>query len=110
MARLVKLHPAGRRWPNSVRAALCMGVPVTVGWATGDISAGLVATIGAFTSLYGSDRPYRNRSIFLAGVALSFAIAVSLGIWAQQISAAAVAVIVLIAVISTYGARASTQY
>jgi hypothetical protein len=33
-----------------------MGVPVAVGWAAREV--GLVGTIGAFTSLYGSDRPY----------------------------------------------------
>jgi hypothetical protein len=79
-----------------------MGVPVALGWAAGDTSAGLVATIGAFTSLYGSDRPYLNRSILLAAVALSFAIVVSLGMLAQQLGVMAMSVVVPIAVISTY--------
>jgi hypothetical protein len=43
-----------------------MGVPVAVGCTVGDAPAGLLATLGAFTSLYGTDRPYLNRSILLA--------------------------------------------
>jgi hypothetical protein len=102
LGRLVNLHPAGRRWPIAVRAAICMGVPVAVGCTVGDAPAGLLATLGAFTSLYGTDRPYLNRSILLAAVALSFTIVVSLGISARQLGAISIFVVVLTAVISTY--------
>ncbi len=85
-----------------MRAALCTGVPVLVGWGAGDISAGLMATIGAFTSLYGSDRPYLNRAIHLAVVALAFSLAVALGVWAARVPMLAVPTIVLIATVSTF--------
>lgn len=83
--RLLVINPAPGRWKFAVRAGICMSVPVLVGWAVGDTAAGLIAIIGGFTSLYGSGRPYRNRAGHLAGIALSFGVAVSLGDWAAAI-------------------------
>ncbi len=80
---LYMLRESGARWPSACRAALSLGLPVAAGWIAGDISAGLIATIGAFTALYAADRPYRNRARLLAGIALSFSAVVSLGAWAQ---------------------------
>lgn len=79
-----------------------MGVPVLTGWLAGDMAAGLMATIGAFTTLYGNDRPYLNRAIHLAVIALCFSLAVMLGVWAAQIPLMVVPTIVLIAVASTF--------
>jgi uncharacterized membrane protein YccC len=102
LSALLKLRPAGRRWPFAVRASLCMGVPVLAGWAAGDVTAGLMATIGAFTALYGGDRPYLNRAIHLAVIALSFALAVALGVWAAGTPWMAVPVVLLIAMAATF--------
>ena len=79
-----------------------MGVPVLAGWAAGDVTAGLMATIGAFTALYGGDRPYLNRAIHLAVIAVSFALAVALGVWAAGTPPLAVPVVVLIAMAATF--------
>jgi len=79
-----------------------MGVPVLVGWAAGDVAAGLMATIGAFTALYGGDRPYLNRAIHLAAIAVSFALAVMLGVWAAGTPPLVVPVVVLIAMAATF--------
>ena len=67
------------RWPFALRAAACMAVPALIGWLAGDLASGLMATIGAFTSLYGSGRPYLNRGVHLGVVAVCFALAVALG-------------------------------
>lgn len=99
---MFKLRPSGPRLWFSLRAALCMGAPVAAGWAGGDVAAGLTATLGAFTSLYGPDRPYLNRSILLAVIALSFAFSVTLGILAQPYHAAVIAVVVLLAMAATF--------
>ena len=101
-AVLFRLRPAGRRWPFAARAALCIGVPVLVGWIADDITAGLMATIGAFTVLYGSERPYRNRAIHLAAIAFSFTIAVTLGVGAADSPLLVVATVVLIAMVATF--------
>ena len=102
LGTLFKLRRAGRRWPFAARAALCMGVPVLAGWGAGDTTAGLMATIGAFTALYGSDRPYLNRAVHLAAIAVSFALAVTLGVWATGMPSLVVPAIVLIAMVSTF--------
>ncbi len=77
LRRLLILNPAPRRWPFALRAGICMAVPVLAGWLSGDTAAGLIATIGGFTALYGSGRPYLNRAGYLAIIALSFAAAVA---------------------------------
>jgi len=56
-----------------------MGLPVVIGWALNDASAGLMATLGAFTALYGSGRPYLSRARLLATLACCFSLAVWLG-------------------------------
>lgn len=103
LATFFKLNPvAGRRWPFAARAALCTGLPVLTGWLAGDTAAGLMATIGAFTVLYGSGRPYLSRAIHLAAIAVSFALAVMLGVWATGVPFLVVPAIVLVAMFSTF--------
>lgn len=98
--RVLVINPAPGRWKFALRAGICMAVPVLIGWALGDTSAGLIAIIGGFTSLYGSGRPYRNRAGHLAGVALSFAAAVSLGDWAASITWLGLLTVTLIAMVA----------
>ncbi|WP_336799005.1 FUSC family protein [Kaistia sp. MMO-174] len=102
LGMMFRLRDAKRRWPFAMRAALCMGIPVVAGWALGDTSAGLMATTGAFTALYGSDRPYLNRAYYLALIALAFTIAVSLGVWAQATPWMVVPAIALMAMVATF--------
>lgn len=78
-----------------------MAVPVLVGWLAGDTAAGLIATIGGFTSLYGSGRPYLNRGGFLAVIVVCFAAAVALGDWASSSPWLGVLTVTMIAAIAT---------
>lgn len=102
LATLFKLLPAGPRWPFAARAALCMAAPVLAGWGAGDTTAGLMASIGAFTALYGSDRPYLSRAGHLAAIAVSLAVAVTLGVWAGGSPLLVVPTVVLIATMATF--------
>jgi uncharacterized membrane protein YccC len=95
------LHPAPRRWPGGLRSAVCMGVPVVVGWRAGDITAGLTATLGGFTALYGAGRPYLNRAVLLGVVAVSLGVAAGVGIWASSITWVGVLAVAAIATIAT---------
>ena len=79
-----------------------------VGWAVGDIAAGLIATIGAFTSLYGSGRPYLNRGLYLGVVAVSFAVAVALGDWASAVPWLGVLTVSVIAMVAALVCHALT--
>lgn len=95
------INSVPRRWPFALRAGICMAVPVLVGWLAGDTTAGLIATIGGFTSLYGSGRPYLNRGAYLGVVAVCFAAAVALGDWASSAPWLGVLTVTMIAVVAT---------
>ncbi|WP_238994723.1 FUSC family protein [Mycolicibacterium chubuense] len=82
---IVAVNRLTGRWPFALRAGVCMAVPVATGWLLGDVAAGLTATIGGFTALYGSGRPYLYRARELALIALALAAAVTLGDWAATI-------------------------
>lgn len=98
---LFALRDVRRRWPFALRAAVCMGSPVLAGWAAGSTTAGLMGTIGAFTALYGSGRPYLNRALHLAVIAVSLALGVALGIQAAVVAWAGVVTVALIAMAAT---------
>lgn len=93
---------AVRRWPFALRAALAMGVPVAAGWWAGDMSAGMMATIGGFTALYGNDRPFLNRAIHLACIAAAFALVVCIGVSSAALPWLVVPVIASIAIVAAY--------
>jgi uncharacterized membrane protein YccC len=78
-----------------------MGVPVLVGWLAGDVGAGLMATLGGFTAMYGGGRPYLNRAALLAAVAISLSAGVGLGIWAASITWLGVLAVATIATAAT---------
>ncbi|MBL8266514.1 FUSC family protein [Steroidobacter sp.] len=93
--------PEGR-WLFSLRAAACMGAPILTGWLANDTAAGLMASIGGFTALYGSGRPYVSRAIKLAMIALAFALSVALGLLAAPMGWAVIVVVAAIAMIATW--------
>ncbi|MBB6598822.1 FUSC family protein [Luteimonas sp. MC1825] len=86
----------------ALRAAGCMGAPILVGWIAGDTSAGLMASIGGFTALYGDGRAYLHRAAQLASIAVAFALATCLGLWAAPDIAPVVAVVALVAMAATW--------
>ena len=79
-----------------------MAIPICVGWALGDMSAGLMGATGGFTSLYGSGRPYPHRARLLAAVAVAFAAAVGLGKAVAGVPLWVVPTVAVIAMLSTW--------
>lgn len=96
-----------QRWPFALRAALCLGAPVLAGWLLGHTSAGMMAAIGGFTSLYGSGRPYIVRARLLAIIALAFGTSVALGMLVAPSYLATVVTIALIAALATWVCNAA---
>lgn len=79
-----------------------MAVPVVAGWAAGDIGAGLIACLGAFTARFGGDRPYLNRGGELLVLAVALSSAVALGSWAAQWPWAGIAMVSAVAVAAVW--------
>jgi len=84
MGGLLQMRPAPHRWRPALRFAASSAIPVLIGWVAGDIDAGLIASLGAFTCSYGSDRPFPNRGEQLAVIAVAFAVAVTVGASADE--------------------------
>ena len=99
---LLRINASRPRGPIALRAALCMGMAITAGLIAGDMRAGLLATLGVFTTLYASDRPYLNRAVILAGVALALALAAMAGVATQDHRWLAVPVVATIAAVATF--------
>ncbi|MDR1529819.1 MAG: FUSC family protein [Burkholderiales bacterium] len=72
-------HDVRGRGPFSVRAALCMALPATIGWLLGYEIEGLIATLGGFAGLYGAQQAYHRRALILAWAVVGLTIAVALG-------------------------------
>lgn len=61
-----------------------------------------MASIGGFTALYGSGRPYVSRAIQLAVIAWAFAFSVGIGIWVAPVGWAVVIAVAAIAMVATW--------
>ena len=85
-----------------MRAAVSSAIPVVIGTATGNVGAGLIATLGAFTSRFGGDRPYLNRGVQLAVVTVALAASVAAGAWAARLPWLGIAVVSLVAVAAVW--------
>ena len=100
---MFELRPLPRpRLAFSVRAALCIGLPVAAGWLSGDLLAGMVAAPGGFPALYGRGRPYASRALELALVALAFALVVAAGKAVSAVPWAVVPAVTGIAMLATW--------
>ena len=100
--RWLVLRPSPGRWPLAARVAVSTAITAGVGWAAGDIGAGLIATLGVFTADYGTDRPYANRGIQSAIIAVALAAAVTVGAWAAALTWLAVAGVSVVAVLAVW--------
>ena len=96
------LRRAPRTWHLALRTMLSIVVPASVGYATGHFDLGLLAAVGGFASLFGGGRPYAYRARLLVLVSLGEAVAVALGIWAEQVPWAGVVAVTVIAVVATW--------
>ncbi|MFF9481968.1 FUSC family protein [Streptomyces sp. NPDC014733] len=92
------LHPVDGAFTFALRAALAMALPALVLAATGRTEQAVYAMLGAFTTTFGRNLPYRRRAGALALVALAMTACVGTGsalaAWAQP-RAGGVAVVVV---------------
>jgi uncharacterized membrane protein YccC len=99
---LFELRPSPPRLGPATRTAISAAIPILIGVAVGDAGAGLIATLGAFTARFGGDRPYLNRALQLAIIAVSLAGAVALGAWAAPVAWLAVVTVTAVALLAVW--------
>ncbi|WP_298283202.1 FUSC family protein [Acidocella sp.] len=102
LAGLFRLRPSPPRGRVALHSALSVGIPVLICWAAGDLKAGLITTIGAFTAVYALGRPYRYKAMVLAAVALAFALFAVTGVWTQHHAALTIPVMAVLAMAATF--------
>lgn len=102
LARFFTFASSAPRLGIAWRSAVSIGLSVLIAWGAGHFSAGLIATIGAFTALYGSDRPYLQRAFLLACVVLALTTITALGVASQHVPWAAVPLVAIVATVGTY--------
>lgn len=96
------MRPSPPRLSLAARTALSAAIPIVIGVAVGDVGAGLVATLGSFTARFGGDRPYLNRGIQLAVIAISLAAGVTVGAWAAPVIWLAITAVTAVAVAAVW--------
>ncbi len=100
---LRQVRPAPpQRWAFALRASLAMGTPILAGYWLGNLPAGMMATIGAFTALYCGGRPHASRAFALAVIACAFALAVMFGLWLEHRPWLVVPALSLVAMLATW--------
>jgi hypothetical protein len=86
------------RWPIAVAAGLAIGLPIAVLTLLGQPQLGLIASTGGFTALYFSNRPRRERAVFLPFIAVGLVAAGAIGAavaWSVVLSLAAMLVLTI---------------
>jgi uncharacterized membrane protein YccC len=73
-------------WKDAIEAGLSCVIPLLVGLAIGHFVYGLMAVIGGFIYLYGSNEPYGKRGVKLFTVMIANALAFGLAAWATSVS------------------------
>jgi len=92
----------GSRWPIALRAAASAAIVLVSAYFLGDMSAGLIATLGTFTCRFGTGRPYVNRGVQLAVVAVALAGSITLGAWAAPYPVLAVGTVSAVGVTAVW--------
>lgn len=65
-------------WRKAFGAALCVAIPMLIAYFMGDISLGLLSSLGSFSYLYLANEPYafRAKKIFFAAIGISLSVAI----------------------------------
>lgn len=64
----------------AAQTAAALAVPVAIGFAVSNPSAGILASLGGFLAFFGADRPYFHRAVFLLVLGVGLAASVGIGV------------------------------
>src|SRR5260221_6924460 len=75
----------GYDWSQGVRAAVGISIPISIGWATGHLSWGILPALAAFwTLMCDMGGAYRQKAIAIGGSGLFILLASVFGAWITQ--------------------------
>lgn len=94
---LISLKKGRWRWGAGVQAAVANALPMAMFSVTGHLSLGLISSLGAFTALYGTTMPPRDRLRVLPFVAAAFVVASVLGVLCAKSAALMIACAIVVA-------------
>lgn len=110
LSDLVRFHPAQGTRRVAVRAALTMGLALTLLTSVGRVDWAIYATFGAFASIYGGGRPRPQRWLLQAGLGALLTAAVGCGALVGTSELRSWLVIPVAAAWATAGAVLSDRY
>lgn len=89
-------------WLKAISAAICVGVPVSIGLVEGQLRLGLLGGIGGFTYLYVFNQPYARRAKEVFFVAIGISLSVGLGTLAAPYPLLVILIVGVIGAIVTF--------
>lgn len=89
-------------WQKAFGAALCVGIPMFIAYFMGDISLGLLSSLGSFAYLYLANEPYAFRAKKILFAAIGISLSVAIGTLVAPYNILIVIAIGLIGAISMY--------
>jgi len=89
-------------WLKAISAAICVGVPVSIGLVEGQLRLGLLGGIGGFTYLYVFNQPYARRAKQIFFVAIGISLSVGLGTLAAPYPLLVILIVGVIGAIVTF--------
>lgn len=105
---VLRLQQGDWRWGAGLRAALAIGTPMGLFTLAGHQDLGLLAGLGGFTALYGTDRPLAQQLRLLPVVALGLVACAAMGAavaYSPWWTATALVVVTAVAATLSWGTR-----
>lgn len=100
--QLFEIKSMKNPWGKAIGAGLAVAIPMFISYILGDISLGLLSSLGSFTYLYLANEPYAFRFKKLLFSAIGISISVALGTLVAPYRILIAIVVALIGLISMY--------
>lgn len=105
LTHLAKINDSDRPWEMPIAAALCLGLPLLLGFYWGHVNYGLTASLGGLVFLYMPNTKIEHRMIFTMACGFGLITCFTLGLICHLVPAFMTVAIVAIAILVTMTCR-----
>lgn len=98
---LISFKDGPWRWAAGIQVVFANALPMAIFSLSGHLSLGLVSSLGAFTALYGTTMPLRDRLRVLPFIASAFVTASVLGVLCAKNAGLTIACMIVVAVVAS---------